>query len=69
MQFKPCISGQCTEDGTHCQGCGRSHAEISATKQLVKDVVSFAQGQEYENYAEFAQFFSKAVVKKIQNPS
>lgn len=69
MKFMPCISGQCTEDGTHCEGCGRSHIEISETKELVKGLVNFAQKQEYENIEEFANFIAKNLVKKIQNPS
>ncbi|MCX7089365.1 MAG: DUF1289 domain-containing protein [Methylococcales bacterium] len=69
MKFKPCISGQCTEDGTHCQGCHRSHVEIADTKQLIKDVVSFAQKMNYENSDDFADFMGKSVAKKLQSPS
>jgi hypothetical protein len=69
MKFRPCISGQCTEEGTHCEGCGRSHVEIAETKNLVKGLVDFAQKQEYENIEEFAGFIAKNLVKKIQNPS
>lgn len=69
MKFRPCISGLCTEDGTHCEGCGRSHQEIAETKGLVKNLVTFAQKQEYENIEEFASFIAKNLVKKIQNPS
>lgn len=68
MQFKPCISGQCTEEGTHCQGCGRSHVEIAETKQMIGDLVSFAQKQEYENVEDFAQFVGKVLLKKLQTP-
>ena len=68
MKFSPCISGQCTEDGTHCKGCGRSHEEIAETKSMVKGLVSFAQKQDYENIEEFAAFVSKNVVKKFLNP-
>lgn len=69
MKFSPCISGQCTEDGTHCQGCGRSHEEIAQTKALVKRVVTFAHDQEYENIEEFVHFFSKNVIKKVKELS
>jgi hypothetical protein len=69
MQFNPCVSGQCTEDGTHCQGCGRAHTEIAETKKLVKAVVDFAQKMDYENHAEFAEFIGKTVLKKLQNPA
>ena len=38
MKFSPCID-QCTKDGSHCQGCGRSHKEIQESKALVGAVV------------------------------
>lgn len=28
MKFGPCIGG-CTNEGTHCEGCGRSHEEVA----------------------------------------
>jgi len=68
MKFSPCISGKCTEEGTHCEGCGRTHEEIAETKRLVKEVVSFAQAQGYENIEDFASFIGKSVLKKLQNP-
>ena len=69
MKFSPCISGQCTEEGTHCEGCGRSHVEIAETKSMVMDLVNFAQKQDYDNVEEFVSFVGKNVVKKVQNPS
>ena len=42
MKFYPC-PGECTEDGTHCEGCGRSHEEIFEMKNLVVGLVAFAQ--------------------------
>ncbi|MCK4842436.1 MAG: DUF1289 domain-containing protein [Methylococcales bacterium] len=69
MKFIPCIPGQCTEDGTHCEGCGRSHVEISETKGMVKQLVSFARKQDYDNIEDFANFVSKNVVNKFQDPA
>lgn len=69
MKFSPCISGKCTEYGTHCEGCGRSHEEIAETKQLVGTVVSFVQKMGYENHEDFVNFVGKNVLKKLQNPS
>lgn len=69
MKFNPCIAGKCTEDGTHCQGCGRSHEEIAETKKMVKALVSFAQKMNYENIEEFSSFIGQSVLKKLQNPS
>lgn len=66
MKFVPCISGQCTYDGTHCGGCGRSHAEIAETKRLVKNLVDFSHQQDYDNVEEFAGFIHKNLLKKLQ---
>ena len=67
MKFNPC-TGLCTEEGTHCEGCGRSHEEIAETRRMVKEMVSFAQSQGYENVEDFADFIGKSVLKKLQNP-
>ncbi|NOR69242.1 MAG: DUF1289 domain-containing protein [Methylomarinum sp.] len=69
MKFSPCISGQCTEDGTHCQGCGRSHEEIAETKGLVKNIVAFAKKQDYDNIDDFSVFITKNISKKLQEIS
>lgn len=69
MKFHPCVSGQCTTEGTHCQGCGRSHEEIAETKKLVMALVSFAQRQGYDNIEDFSDFVGKAVLNKLRNPS
>lgn len=53
MDFKPC-TGECTEEGTHCQGCGRTHEEIAQMRQLVGELIAFAQKMEYDNVEEFA---------------
>ncbi len=69
MKFVPCISDLCTEDGSHCSGCGRSHSEIAETKALVKNIVDFSQRQNYENIEDFAAFIHKNLLKKLQNSS
>ncbi|MBM4207525.1 MAG: DUF1289 domain-containing protein [Gammaproteobacteria bacterium] len=69
MKFSPCISGKCTEGGTHCEGCGRSHEEIAETKQLVGAMVKFAQKMGYDNHEDFVNFVGKSILKKLQNPS
>jgi hypothetical protein len=65
MKFNPCID-QCTYEGSHCQGCGRSFEEIADTKQLVMLIVRFIQSQGYENSEEFVNAISKSVLKKLQ---
>jgi hypothetical protein len=65
MKFNPCID-KCTYDGTHCDGCGRSHKEIAETKKLVMDLVNFAQAQDYENVEDFASAIGQSLVKKFK---
>ena len=72
MEFKPCQGGNnCTEEGTHCQGCGRSHEEIAETRQLVEAMADFALKMGYENVEQFAQFVAqkatnKAMISRMQ---
>ena len=54
MIFRPC-TGECTDDGTHCEGCGRSHEEIAEMRQLVAALVDFAERMEYENFTDFSE--------------
>lgn len=65
MKFNPCID-QCTKDGTHCEGCGRSHEEIAATKQIVQSAVSFLRERQYDNPEDFVAAISKSILKKLQ---
>ena len=64
MNFSPC-NDLCTKEGTHCEGCGRSHDEIAQMKQLVGQLAEFAQQQNYENSQEFANAVSKSLIKKL----
>jgi len=67
MTFKPCID-ECTSDGSHCEGCGRSHQEIAETKQLVKTAVDFIRAQNYDNPEEFVAAISRSILKKVAKP-
>ena len=53
MIFKPC-NGECTEGGTHCQGCGRSQDEVAEMRRLVGSLVAYAEEMDYENIDDFA---------------
>lgn len=64
MKFNPCVD-LCTYDGTHCEGCGRSHQEIAGTKKIVKSIVEFVQDQDYDNKEEFVAAISKSALKKL----
>ena len=65
MKFSPCID-QCTYDGTHCEGCGRSHQEIAETKKMVMALVNFVQTQVYENPDDFVDAVGQSVLKKLK---
>ncbi len=67
MKFNPCI-GKCTDEGTHCEGCDRTHEEVAELRGKIKDLVAYAQGKGYENSEEYADFIAKNVVYKLQNP-
>ena len=53
MKFNPC-TGECSEDGLHCDGCGRSYEEIDAMRQPVEELVALAKKMNYENLDDFA---------------
>ena len=58
--FKPC-NGECTEDGTHCAGCGRRHEEIAEMRKLVGALVAYAEEQGYENVDDFAEGVANSI--------
>lgn len=64
MKFSPC-TGKCTEDGTHCEGCGRSHVEIAEMKMHVTNLVAFAEKMEYENIEDFANGVAGSIQYKM----
>ncbi len=63
MKFNPCVNN-CTDEGTHCEGCGRSHEEIRATLGLVRNMVEFMRKMDYDNPEEFARAVANKSVKK-----
>ncbi len=66
MQFSPCQGkDNCTEGGTHCEGCGRSHEEIARTRELIGQVAVFAQEMGYENVREFTAFVGEKAAGKV----
>ncbi len=64
MKFSPC-TGKCTEEGTHCEGCGRSHEEIAEMKTQVAGLIAFARKMKYENVEEFADSVASAIKYKM----
>ena len=66
MQFTPCQGkDNCTEGGTHCDGCGRSHEEIARTRELIGQIAAFAQDMGYENVREFTSFIAEKAAGKF----
>ncbi len=65
MKFNPCTDN-CTYEGAHCEGCGRSHEEIAETKKMVMALVNFAQQQEYENVEDFVNAIGQSALKKLK---
>ncbi len=64
--FKPCLGKYaCTDDGTHCRACGRSHTEIQHTRQLIDELADFIQTANYSNVEEFTTYISRKVTHKI----
>lgn len=64
MKFRPC-TGKCTEEGTHCEGCDRSHEEIAQMKALVGGLTAFAEEMEYENIEDFANGVAGSIKYKM----
>jgi predicted Fe-S protein YdhL (DUF1289 family) len=64
MKFSPCID-QCTQKGSHCEDCGRTHQEIAETKKMVMALVNYAKIKNYENSEEFANAIGKSILKKL----
>lgn len=68
MQFKPCVNRTaCTEDGTHCRACGRSHKEIAQVRQLVNDTFALINKWEYDNIDDFFAYLQKKIGKKLKH--
>lgn len=65
-QFRPCVNRTaCTEDGTHCRACGRSHEEIARIRQLTSEVAEFIQDMQYANSEVFLDYLQNKVQKKL----
>ena len=64
MKFSPCI-GKCTDEGTHCEGCGRSHEEIAEMNTMVSNLITFAEKMNYENVDDFADGVAGSIKYKM----
>ena len=64
MKFTPC-NGECTDKGTHCEACGRSHEEIAAMQKPVEELVALAETMKYENLEDFANAVAGSMKYKM----
>ncbi len=64
MKFSPCI-GKCTDQGTHCEGCGRSHEDIAEMNKHVAGLIAFAANKKYENIEDYANAVAGSIKYKM----
>ena len=64
MKFNPC-TGKCTDKGTHCEGCGRSHEEVAELNALLGQLTAFAEKMNYENVDDFADGVAASIKYKM----
>ena len=64
MIFSPC-TGKCTDQGSHCEGCGRSHEDIAEMRRYVGALVAYAQKMKYENIEEYADAVARSIKYKM----
>ncbi len=65
MIFNPC-TGKCTDEGTHCDGCGRTHEDVAVTRKFVKEIVGYIQHKEYENPQDLLSSMTRGVEYQLQ---
>lgn len=67
MRFSPCASREaCTDEGTHCRGCGRPHTHIARTRELTTLLSDFLIETGYENPEEFLDYVRNKALKKLK---
>ena len=66
--FTPCRGKTaCRDDGLVCLTCGRSLAEIEATRRLIDQLADLALRLDYGNVAEFTAYVATKVEKKVKH--
>ena len=68
MKYRPC-NGGCTDTGTHCDGCGRSHEDVAELNRMAKELAAYAQKMEYDNIDDYANSVAKGIYYKLENAS
>jgi hypothetical protein len=65
MKYRACTGG-CTHKGTHCDGCGRSHEEVSELNTMVKDLAAYCKKMNYDNTDDFANSEATGIYYKLE---
>ena len=65
MKFSPCTSN-CTSEGTHCGGCGRSRVEITETQAITKQLVAHLVKYNYDDPEKFLDNIKAKAIKRSQ---
>jgi len=65
MKVSPCTDN-CTKDGTHCQGCGRSHKEIQSMSAICVQLLNHLIEYDYDHPEEFLEMVSNKALKRLQ---
>jgi len=67
-RFIPCQGKTaCRDDGLVCLTCGRSLAEVEATRKLIDALADLAMGHGYGNVDDFAAYIARKVEKKVRH--
>lgn len=67
MKFVPCAGREaCTDDGTHCRGCGRTHEEIARTREVTTALAELIVTTGSENADEFLEHVKAKTLKKVK---
>ena len=65
VEFVACAGkAACTQDGSHCRGCGRSNDEIVRTRDAINALTELALEQGYANVDAFARYVAARIAKK-----
>ncbi|WP_372882568.1 hypothetical protein [Psychromonas sp.] len=65
MKFSPCTNN-CTKDGTHCQGCGRSHLEIQSMSAIGVQLLNHLLKYDYDDPEVFLETLSNKALLRLQ---
>lgn len=65
MKFSPCADN-CTKDGTHCTGCGRSHQEIQSMSAIGVQLLNHLIEYDYDDPEVFLEIVSNKALQRFQ---